>query len=403
MNKLLNQRYIEIKIPKMISTIKPNFKISTKINQVNFDKEIYSILFKYKKYIDIYYDKWDKVKSYTNLYEVINYNNYTKNNKPITLYEPISRAYYKLWEILCKLNIIDHKKRKYVYCALAEGPGGFVECFVNYRKKHFQGKEDTIYCITLQTKNNKKKNIPDWHKIKEFLKTKRNQITILKGADNTGNLYKVENIQYLIDTIKDKCDFVTGDGGFDYSKDFNKQEQFSYHLIFCEIVSAFAILKKGGIFILKIFEIHTMLTLEFLFLLNNYFETVTIVKPYTSRPANSEKYVVCKNFKTISKENLSTLLMLVKKWSYLNHTQYVNNLFDFKIPSYYKKIISMTNYYYSKKQVTNILNTLLLINNKLTEEQKTYLVKKQVVYSLIWCEIFKQSINFKSKFLTIFK
>ena len=63
----------------------------------------------------------------------------------------------------------------------------------------------------------------------------------------------------------------------------------------------------------------------------------------------------------------------------------------------------MTNYYYSKKQVTNILNTLLLINNKLTEDQKTYLVKKQVVYSLIWCEVFKQSINFKSKFLTIFK
>ena len=66
----------------------------------------------------------------------------------------------------------------------------------------------------------------------------------MKGYDNTGNLYKVENIQYLIDTIKNKCDLVTGDGGFDYSKDFNKQEQFSYHLIFCEIVSAFAILKK---------------------------------------------------------------------------------------------------------------------------------------------------------------
>ena len=51
------------------------------------------------------------MKSYTNLFEVINYNNYTKSNKPLTLYEPISRAYYKLWEILYTLNIIDFKKR----------------------------------------------------------------------------------------------------------------------------------------------------------------------------------------------------------------------------------------------------------------------------------------------------
>ncbi len=400
MNKLLNQRYIEISVPNTIATIDVNFKVSDKINEVNFDKEIYNILFKYKQYIDIYFNRWDKVKSYTNLFEVINYNSYTKANRPLTLYEPISRAYYKLWEILYNLNIVQPNKRKYIYCALAEGPGGFVECFVNYRKKHFQGKEDKIYCISLQSN---KKYIPDWKKIKEFLKNKHNKIKILKGADNTGNLYNIDNIQYLIDTIPEKCDFVTADGGFDYSKDFNKQEQISYQLIFCEIVSSLAILKKGGTFVLKIFEIHTLLTVQFLYILNNYFESVIIIKPYTSRPANSEKYVVCKQFKTISNTNLIKLLKLVKKWNEIGPNQYVNNLFNLQIPKYYTKIISMANYYYSKKQVTNILNTLLLINNDLTDEKKEYLLTKQIIYSLIWCELFKQSINFKSKFLNILK
>ena len=46
MNKLLNQRYIEIKIPKNLKIIEPNFHISNTINQVNFDKEIYNILCK---------------------------------------------------------------------------------------------------------------------------------------------------------------------------------------------------------------------------------------------------------------------------------------------------------------------------------------------------------------------
>ena len=117
----------------------------------------------------------------------------------------------------------------------------------------------------------------------------RDKIKILYGKDNTGNLYNLDNIIYLKENIPQKCELVTADGGFDYSIDFNKQEQLSYHLIFCEIVAALSILKKGGTFILKIFEIHTNLTVEFIYLLNNYFETVFIVKPYVSRPANSEK------------------------------------------------------------------------------------------------------------------
>ena len=46
-------------------------------------------------------------------------------------------------------------------------------------------------------------------------------------------------------------------------------------------------------------DIHTTNTLQMLFILSNYFEKVIITKPYTSRPANSEKYIVCKNFNGI--------------------------------------------------------------------------------------------------------
>ena len=250
--------------------INENFIYSKNINLVDFDKNIYIILNKYKQLIDFYYEKWNKVKSYTNKFELLSFSNYTKTNKPITLYEPISRAYYKLWEILCNTNIIDNNKNSYTYCALAEGPGGFVECFINYRKKFFQGKNDDIYCISL--KSNVNNQIPDWNKIKKFLKSKqKNKIKILYGEDKTGNLYNLKNILYLKNNIKNKCDLVTADGGFDYSIDFNKQEQLSYHLIYCEIVSAFTILKKGGDFILKIFEIHTMLTLKLIYLLNFHF------------------------------------------------------------------------------------------------------------------------------------
>ena len=99
----------------------------------------------------------------------------------------ISRAYYKLWEILYNTNLIDNNRNKLIYCGLAEGPGGFVECFINYRKKHFQGKHDEIYCMSL--KSNLNNQIPDWSKIKKFLKSKqKDKINILYGKDKTGNV-----------------------------------------------------------------------------------------------------------------------------------------------------------------------------------------------------------------------
>ena len=400
MNHLLNKRSISIKIPydEHIKIIF-NKKTSKTINQPDFNLDIYKIINKYKTYIDKY-KEWDKYKSYSNLFEIITYNSYCKFQKPLTLYEPISRAYFKFWEILINFNLINPNNSNYKYAALAEGPGGFVECFINYRKKCFQGKFDKIYCMTLL--NSDTYNVPDWKKISKFLSRKRNNINILYGEDGTGNLYNIENIKYFIkNSGKNKMDLVTADGGFDYSNDFDKQEQLSYRLIFCEIVTALALTKKGGHFILKIFDIFTTLTLKFIFLLNNYYEEVIITKPYISRPANSEKYIVCKNFiKPLSDTNLNKYFNIIKNW---NDKTYIIDLFTFEVPLWYKKVISMYNYYNSKKQVENILQTLFLINNKISESDKTNIIIKQTVYSLLWCEKYKQNINFKSNFLKYIK
>ena len=196
-------------------------------------------------------------------------------------------------------------------------------------------------------------------------------------------------------------DLVTGDGGFDYSYNFDKQEHLSYRLIFCEIVCALALAKKGSHFVLKIFDIFTTLTLKFIYLLNNYYEEVIITKPYTSRPANSEKYLVCKNFINIIDDNeLDKFYHIVDTW---DENIYTHDLFDFEVPPVYKTIISMYNYYNGKKQVVIILQTLYLINNELTKEKKNNILIKQSVYSIVWCQKYKQNINFKNDFIKYIK
>ena len=55
--------------------------------------------------------------------------------------------------------------------------------------------------------------------------------------------------------------------------------------------------KKNGTFILKIFDIFNKTSIDIVYLLSYYYKTVYIVKPNTSRYANSEKYIVCRYFK----------------------------------------------------------------------------------------------------------
>ena len=65
----------------------------------------------------------------------------------------------------------------------------------------------------------------------KFLKYNPN-IKILYGEDNAGNIYKLPNILHFRNQVgSNNCELVTADGGFDFSIDFNKQEQLSYQLI----------------------------------------------------------------------------------------------------------------------------------------------------------------------------
>ena len=81
------------------------------------------------------------------------------------------------------------------------------------------------------------KEIPGWDKARTFLRENSN-IKINYGADNTGNIHNIENIKHFRDNLSQKADFITVDGGFDFSSDFNNQERQSLRIIFYEIVLA---------------------------------------------------------------------------------------------------------------------------------------------------------------------
>jgi hypothetical protein len=134
-----------------------------------------------KSEIDKNIDLWEKNKKYLNPYEFIN-TNYDDMNTCICSYKPISRAFFKMIEILYNFNFGFQKNIKSFH--LAEGPGGFIEALSYFRKN----KNDLYYGITLIDENSNSNSVPKWSKADYFL-SKNPNIIIENGADNTGNLY----------------------------------------------------------------------------------------------------------------------------------------------------------------------------------------------------------------------
>ena len=68
--------------------------------------------------------------------------------KSIAQYDPLSRSYFKLWEMIKDFNLVG-EKNEYTMAGIAEGPGGFIEAMIYMRKN----KNDSYHGMTLQNDN----------------------------------------------------------------------------------------------------------------------------------------------------------------------------------------------------------------------------------------------------------
>jgi 23S rRNA U2552 (ribose-2'-O)-methylase RlmE/FtsJ len=356
------------------------------LNNEIIDSAVLNDLLFYKNKIDDLEDTkiWDRAKKFSNDYELIHLPNKRNKKDSIAQYEPLSRSYFKLWEMINDYELLDFENPINV-CCLAEGPGGFIECINNYRTK-----KDKIVGITLRSTN---REVPGWKKSKQFLKDNPN-ISITYGKDNTGDLYILDNIKYLkyVSDING-CELITADGGFDFSTDFNNQEKMSFRIIFCEIVSALYIQKKGGHFVCKIFDIHNLFTVKMLWLLCMHYNEVIICKPQTSRPANSEKYIICKDFKGASQETINKLFNCVEKWD-----KKPANLDFIDIPVEFINNIKKYNTLITNLQKENIKKTLEIIKNHENIEVTTSIIENQKHKAVEWCNKYNIEINKSSSF-----
>lgn len=356
-------------------------------------KTLFNQLGETKNKIDQNYNEWDKMKKLSNPYELIHVS-YCKDKKYISIsaYQPLSRSYFKMIEMIQDYDLLNFNENINVAC-LAEGPGGFMEAIYNYRstnninipnnKKINKKFNDNIYGITLAPTD---QYIPGWKKI---------QKSVFNFKIFYGNLYKNEDILGFSESVGCKMKLITADGGFDYSSDFNNQERQSHRIIFSEIIGALTLQDKGGHFVCKIFDIFTILTIQLIKLIYCFYDEVYIVKPKSSRCANSEKYLIAKGFRGIDDKTLEKLLDIHKNWN-------DNTDLGIKVENEFIHSLYQFNCDYIKKQIFYINLTLDFIKNRPEKNKYRKLINEQVENAKTWCKTYGIKINYESKYFTLF-
>ena len=182
----------------------------------------------------------------------------------------VNRAYHKMNEIVLSCALRNTRRSAH----LCEAPGGFVQCV-----------GDTIadpggwewIAITLQTEN---APLPS-----ETL------LPLKHGSFVYANvLEEAEQCVGIIGVV----DLVTADGAV--MMDHDHIESAHHDLLNAQSWIALRCLEKGGTFIVKAFECLEAGTRRTIAWVSSHFESTAVIKPFSSRGTNSERYIVFRGF-----------------------------------------------------------------------------------------------------------
>jgi 23S rRNA U2552 (ribose-2'-O)-methylase RlmE/FtsJ len=343
-------------------------------------------LYEIKEKIQQFDKDWDTYKEYTNPYEYI-HTIVPHMKSAVATYRPLSRSYFKMVELIHHFKMMDMclPNAPIRTFHLAEGPGGFIEAFANERKIHAPvgSLQDVYYGMTLIDETDR--SIPSWKKSQLFLRN-HPQVRIEVGADGTGNLLSIHNMTDCVQRFGSSIDFLTADGGFDFSEDFNKQEQKILPLLFAQIAYAVCLQKRGGVFVLKMFDCFSPASMDLMYLLSSLYEKVYITKPQTSRYANSERYIVCLNFLFDNSTPFYSYFLATFAKMLANGNQSVCRFLHERMPMYYINRLHEANVVIGMNQIENIYATLGLMENKQTKKARIeHLIKVNLNKCVYWC------------------
>lgn len=335
--------------------------------------------------------EWEYYKKVVNPYEfVYTHKKYEDFPDSVCLMHPLSRSYFKIVEMLDVLGFFDRHARtaRLRSAHVCEGPGGFIEGFLHMATRH----NHPVASATGMTLRPTQTNVPGWKRAAGFLQANSN-VKVVYGADGTGDLLSYENQTAFVRDCSHKVHFFTGDGGFDFSTDYDSQERAMFPLLVASARVGMEVLAEGGDFVLKFFDFYHEGTRDLLRFLSTQFSDWTLYKPATSRPCNSEHYFLGRGFKTPS----AGALALVRSWvqRMCGGAAPARLLDPTTLPTSFSSLLDTLNATAVQSQIAYLEKVFQLIDSGTLEDKKVALIAHHEQLSYLWCRHFRVPVYAK--------
>jgi len=206
-----------------------------------------------------------------------------------------NRAGDKLAELVSVTDLLDDIPAGSAFLDLCGGPGAWSQHLLSKRDLSLRGFGFTLKANAGEAGDWKAQEKDEWY---EDLYQHSNW-TALWGADGTGDLLKLGNLEHLVKKLaKEQVLLCVADGGFsDDGIPQNLLELYFYRLFLAELLTAVSCLSPGGKFVCKLYSSFSDATAGLLFLTTRLFESVEIVKPISSKATGPERYLVAAGFR----------------------------------------------------------------------------------------------------------
>jgi hypothetical protein len=330
--------------------------------------------------------EWEYYKKAVNPYEfVYTQKKYADFPESICILHPLSRSYFKIIEMLEVLQFFKEFARQPLLRSahVCEGPGGFIEGFLDTASRN----RLTVASSTAMTLKPAQPNVPGWKRAAGFLRAHRN-VKVVYGADNTGDLLVYENQNAFLAECAYRVHFFTGDGGFDFSMDYDAQERTMFPLLVASARIGMEVLAEGGHFVLKFFDFYHEGTRDLLRFLSTQFRSWTLYKPATSRPCNPEHYFLGRGFKRPS----AGALALIRNWTRQMcgpSPPVLQRLLDpTTLSPTFSSILDDLNAVAVRQQIAYLERVFHLIDSGQFKDKRTEMLTHHEQVSYTWCRQF---------------
>lgn len=236
-----------------------------------------------------------------------------------------TNASLKMYELLMKMNLVDCGSLEDNILnsfSNAELPGAFIIAINYYMKSKCKDKTfnwlassyipEAATATGIETILEDKLKLYAMNRNRWFMGPRPNALP--EGFDDiTGDVTDPNTVISLGIGVKSRfintagAVLYTSDVDIDVAGDYIGQEENTSAINYGQIISGLFTLAPGGNFVTKQYTFFTPFSRSLIALVAGFFEETYITKPATSRPGNSEIYLVCKGFKGISSEMTEAL------------------------------------------------------------------------------------------------